>query len=129
MDIINALQWFGIIEHWTICPESSATGDALGFPPFVRWRYRSDSDSIATVLGTIIGTFQGTLAWELSSDRESLILIPARVRQYAFVNGLVGILPAAKQMKCEMPQFGKAANAELRTLALHIARHAGAMSN
>jgi hypothetical protein len=131
-DIIQVLRLLGEIDHWRR-PAAPERGGNPAYPPVIAWRYRDPSPGKAALIRRLVASFRGTVRWEFRWPGDSRrgarsagsgwVLMPARLRWYAWSRLLLGELEAAHVLTQADPNFGRRANAELPFLAEHIQRH------
>jgi hypothetical protein len=117
-EIVDLLQDFGELAHWTQCP-ASEVGD-LSCPPIITWRYKHPTKEVADFLQRVVDGYRGPISWEFSAVERTWTLMPSRIREYSKTHGNLGGLAVARELMEKEPDFGIGANADLPLLMQHI---------
>jgi len=95
-DIVDVLQGFGELAHWTQCP-ASEVGDP-SCPPIITWRYKNPRKEIADFFQQAIDGYQGAISWRFSAADRMWTLMPSRVHEISRAQPDLGGRGAAKQL-------------------------------
>lgn len=124
VEIVKVLRILAELEWWSFAPAPDGNCEDLCSPPFIVWRHKHKTLALAEFFAEAVQSFSGCVRWEFIVSDRNFLLQPARIREYAKANNLLGDWPAAKELSKIDPDFGKRANAELKLLAEHIAKAA-----
>jgi hypothetical protein len=123
LDVVEVLQKFGEIAHWTICPAFDIGN--LSCPPIVAWRYKLPSSEVADFFQRAVCSYRSAISWRFSAAERMWTLMPTRIDEYSKSHGDIGGIAAAEALTSVDPAFGERANAELLSLFQHLQRECG----